>query len=402
MNLQLRFAQIEQLLNADKLEAAQQRLDDVAAEVPNLSLVPRIRAVIALRQNRYAVAEAQARQALSLDATDDLALRILAVILREQGHLLQAIPVIDEAIGLDPTDADHYAVKAGLLLRLDRYAESEHFARLGLALDPDHEDCRNLLGSALNMQGQREQAVAEVQQLLETNPVNPAAHANAGFLALHQNRIAEAKQHFVEALRLQPDHQGAQAGLAETIKAANPMYRGLLAWGVWLHDMGTRYRIALIVGLLVVVRLVPVLLPLYGLLLLWTWMTSPISTAYLALHRTGRYLVQTDDRPYAFAIIGCLVGLLFTVVLGLLMGASMWFAVAACAALATVGLQQIIDRERSAAALRVNGIWLSVLGLLAAVYCVAALQGTDPLLPVATLVVAAVLYSWLGPSLSRR
>ncbi len=286
-------------------------------------------------------------------------------------------------------------------MRLDRFAEAEQTARAGLSFDPDNEDCRNVLALSLNLQGRREQAGVAVNDLLELNPVNPYAHVNAGYLALHQGKIDKARDHFVEALRIEPRNTNAQGGLAETIKATNPPYRWLIAWGVWMNDIGAKYRWGLILGLLLVVNLVPALVPFYLALLLWNWLTSPISTAYLLLHKTGRYLVPVEDRPYAIAILVCLVAAVALGITGLVTANPLWYLVAASAALATIMLQQIISQEHDRRALMVNGLTLAAIAVLAGIYAVAALSGTEPIVDVTGLIVIAVAYSWIGPRIGQ-
>lgn len=392
-----RLAQVQQLIYAEKFDAARQRLDDLAAEYPDEAHIYVLRSVMALNQGRATEAEALARTALELDAESTTARSLLASALNAQRRYREALAVVDEAIALDPTHPTEYAIKAQALVNLERYPEAEQTARAGLSFAPDNEDCRNVLALSLNLQGKRDVATDTVDELLELNPVNPYAHVNAGYLALHSGNIAKAREHFVEALRLEPRNTSAQGGLAETIKATNPPYRWLLAWSVWMHDIGAKYRWAIIIGLLVVVQLVPLLAPFYLALLLWNWMTSPVSTAYLFFHPQGRYLVPAEDRPYAIGIIAYLSTALVTAVFGIAAGDGLWFAAAAAFALATIGLQQIITHERAQKALVMNGVFVGLLTLLATLYATAAGTGVEPLIGIDALVIVAVVYSWIGP-----
>ncbi len=397
-----RLGLVQELISAEKFDAARQRLDQLAAELPDEPHVYVLRSVMGLRQNQYAQGEKFARIALELDAESTVARSLLASSLNAQRRYKEALLIIEEAIALDPTAATEYAIKAQALVQLDRFTEAEQTARAGLSFDPDHEDCRNVLALALNLQGRRDQASVAVNDLLELNPVNPYAHVNAGYVALHQGRIAQAKEHFVEALRIEPRNANAQAGLAETIKATNPFYRWLLAWGVWMHDIGSKYRWGLIIGLLLVVNLVPVLVPVYLALLLWNWLTAPISTAYLLLHKVGRYLVPADDRPYAVGILVCLVAAIGFGVFGLVTGNALWYLVAAACALSTIMLQQIITQERHRRALLVNGLTLGATAVLALIYATAAISGTRPIVDINGLIIVAVAYSWIGPRIGGR
>ena len=395
--LHARLAQIQQLIYGEQYAAARQRLDRVAADHPEEADVYVLRCLLALHEERPKEAEELARVALSLDGESTVARSLLASSLQQQRRYDESLSVIDEAIALDPTHATHYAIKAQALINLDRYPAAEQTARAGLSFAPDDEDCRNALALSLNLQGKREVATDTVGELLALNPNNPRSHTNAGYLALHRGRIEEARTHFVEALRLEPRDSSAQAGLAECIKATNPPYRWLIKWGVWMHDIGSKYRWGLILGLLLVVNLVPFLVPFYLAFLLWNWMTAPVSTAYLLFHPQGKYLVPAEDRPYALGIVACLAGALGLGIAGAVAGNGLYLVAAAALALATVGLQAIITHERSRRALLANGVFVAGLAVLAAIYVTSAATGTKPMLGVNALIIAAVAYSWVGP-----
>lgn len=395
--LHARLAQIQQLIAGEQYAAARQRLDQLGAEYPDEAYVFLVRAVLALSEDQPNKAEEMARAALSLDADSAEARSLLASALNRRGRSADALEAIDGAIDLDPTHATHYAVKAQALVHLEQYAAAERTARAGLSFRPDDEDCRNVLALSLNLQGKRAVATETVDELLELNPNNPRAHVNAGYVALHRGDTAGARTHFVEALRLEPRNEAAQGGLAECIKATNPFYRWLIKWGVWMHDIGSKYRWGIILGLLLVVNLVPVLIPFYLAFLLWNWMTSPVSTAFLLFHPQGRYLVPAEDQPFAYAITGCLAVALAAGVAGLVLGEGFYLAATAALALASISLQQVIAHERSRKALLANGLFLAVMAALTVVYLAAAVTGRAPLLGFNALIIAGVVYSWVGP-----
>ena len=395
--LHARLAQIQQLIRGEQYGAARQRLDQVAAEHPEEADVYVLRCLLALHEDYPKQAEELARLALSLEGESTPARSLLASALQRQRRHGESLRVIDEAIALDPTHATHYAIKAQALTHLERYPEAEQTARAGLSFSPDDEDCRNALALSLNLQGKREVATDTVGELLALNPNNPRSHTNAGYLALHRGRITEARTHFVEALRLEPRNAAAQGGLAECIKATNPPYRWLIRWGVWMNDIGTRYRWGIILGLLLVVNLVPALLPFYLAFLLWNWMTAPVSTAYLLFHPQGKYLVPAEDRPYASGIVVCLLGGLLAGAAGVVGGDGRYLAAGAALALATIGLQAIITHDRSRRAVIANGIFVAVLLGLAVAYVATAMTGAASVVSGSALVIVAVVYSWVGP-----
>ncbi len=73
-----RLGLIQDLISSEKYDAARQRLDQLAAEIPDEPHVYVLRCVMSLRQNEYAQAEQFARIALELDAQSTVARSLLA------------------------------------------------------------------------------------------------------------------------------------------------------------------------------------------------------------------------------------------------------------------------------------------------------------------------------------
>ena len=396
-----RLGEIERLLEVDRADDARQRLLQLSGEVPDLPAVESLRARVELAAERPAEAEEAARRYITLAPDDAQGYALLSVALLERNRTAEALEAIDRAVGLDPTHAHYRGRRAQLLLVTGDERGAEAAARAGLELDPDEELSRNILALALNYQGRRGEATATVGELLAHNPDNPIAHANVGHIALRDGRIAEARTHFVEALRLDPDNAFARSGLAEVIKATNPLYRGLLRFSVWMTDIGTNYRWGILIGLIVVVRFVPALLPAYLVLLLWTWFTGPLSNTFLLAHPTGRYLVEPEDRPYALAVAAA-----FAVALAALAGAFVTdrgalFATALACAFAAIPLNRLVDELRTPNVTRIAFASAAVFLGLGAWALALAVQDEEAGQVVGALVIVAVAYSWVGHRVGR-
>lgn len=390
MEVYAQITRIEGLLEAKKVDAARQQINELAIGFPELWYIPMFRARIALSLGDNVEAEAQALQAIAINAEDAYLHFLLSMAQHNLKKYDEALMQIELAISIDPNEPQFYALKGQQLMQRERYVDAEYVVREGLQLNPDHEGCLQVLALSLNVQGKRDFATDTVGELLASNPESPDAHANAGFLALNKNDVDAARTHFVEALRLDPDNQWAQNGLAEVIKATNPLYRQFLRFSVWMADIGEKYRWGLIIGLLVVIRFVPILVPFYIVLLLWTWFTAPISSAYLLFHPQGKYLISKEDKPFVAGIFIALFLAVLVAVSGFLIEESSYYLLAGGLALTSIPLNRIVDSDKESRTVLISLAWCVAfvgLGLWAS---------TGDSSASSALVLTAVAYSWLG------
>lgn len=110
---------------------------------PDLSLAFSVRGHAHLRLRKYAEAEADARQALSLDTTDTMATQVLSVALMQQRKDADVDSLVNWQLQENPED-DHPHVAAGYrALQQGRHREaSSHFGE-ALRIDPENEMARH-------------------------------------------------------------------------------------------------------------------------------------------------------------------------------------------------------------------------------------------------------------------
>jgi Tfp pilus assembly protein PilF len=193
------------------------------------------------------------------------------------GHAKKALQTIDRAISLDPTRADFFALRAWILGNLDndkeavavaqqalemnpfnvlalnaqtrslcdlqRWAEAEASARRALAIAAGNEVATNLLAIALRQQGRTAESDAVTAGLLSRVPDNAMAQSNAGWSALQAGDYRRANQHFLEALRLDPNYDYARRGLLHAFNSRVWIYRIYYQFIAWLgkHRREMRY-----------------------------------------------------------------------------------------------------------------------------------------------------------------
>ncbi len=302
------------------------------------------RAQLLLQQDRYDEAEAELRRALADDPDNGDAHTLLAVCLAKAGRRSDAHAALDEAIRLRPDWAYPHFVRGHLLCdagELDRAraaaaearrlnpADAEapallaqiealdhqweaalDWAQRGLALDAEHAGCANLRAHALTKLRRHGEAAQAIEHTLRGDPQNPTSHANLGWQKLHAGQPHEALDHFREALRLEPGHDWARAGLVEALKARNPIYRLLLGYFLWMSTRSRGFRNALVVGGWLGYQVIsgmtrtnpglgpwmqPLLWAYLGFVLL-TWLGVPLFNLLLLLSPHGRHALNDHQR----------------------------------------------------------------------------------------------------------
>ncbi|HEY0153137.1 MAG TPA: tetratricopeptide repeat protein [Longimicrobium sp.] len=305
----------------------------------------RERGWILATQGRHEMAEREYRLALAEDPHDSVTHALLAILLAEldERHV-EALVEARVAIRLDPEDAFAHFAEAHVHLQAERWDEGERaalaaieidpdeprnytalsFAHLGrrrwkealdaadeaLALDPEHAPALNMRATALVHLGRKDEAGATLHGALARDPENADTHANQGWALLHAGDRKGALEHFRESLRLDPEGEWAREGLAEALKARNPLYAGMLRYFLWMNRLDKRTQWMVIVGGIFgynVVRIVardnpglaPWLTPLmvaYGVFVVLSWAAPQIFNAVLMASRDGRYVLSPEQR----------------------------------------------------------------------------------------------------------
>jgi Tfp pilus assembly protein PilF len=340
------------------------------------------RAELLLAQSRPADAEREARQALLSAPENPSAHGLLALCLAGQeklpealeaartaigfapdvgyfhyihAHVLHrldrerdALEAVHEAIRLDPDSEDNFALLSSVHLAQRDWKASLEAAERGLALNPEHTLSANLRAMALVRLGRNSEAVDTIDFALERAPENAFSHANQGWNCLHRNDPRKAQEHFREALRLQPDLEYARQGMLEALKARNPIYRGMLAYFLWMGRLSTKLQWAFVIVTFFGVRMVrglaesqpqlgwvlwPLLVLFYVFIYL-SWTTGPMFNLLLRLNKFGRLVLSHDERvasnwfgaAFGLAVISAIfwalggdtLGAVLTIMLGML------------------------------------------------------------------------------------
>ena len=236
-----------------------------------------------------------------------------AHVLRSIDRIDDAWRAVNEALRLDPADADIFTLLASIELGRNRWPAALEAAEQALALNAEHVGAANLRAMALVRLGRKAEAMQSVDRALDRAPEDAFSHANQGWNCLHRNDPRKAQEHFREALRLNPNLEYAREGMLEALKARNPLYRVMLAYFLWLGRQSARFQWTFIIGLFVGGRVARSLSesqpalnwlwwPLLGLLYAFvylSWTAQPMFNLLLRFNRFGRHVLSPDQRTGA-------------------------------------------------------------------------------------------------------
>jgi tetratricopeptide (TPR) repeat protein len=164
-------------------------------------------------QGRWAEAEADYRRALSIDPRSHEALTNLASALATQGRLDEARPLYRQAAGRTIYSAETRYQLALLAEALALTGEVEPHCRGALEIEPNHLGACELLAARFRKAGQVEQGIEYFDHLTRQTP-SAAAHKMQAELLEETDRLADAAEHYRQALALDPALPGLHAGLA--------------------------------------------------------------------------------------------------------------------------------------------------------------------------------------------
>lgn len=295
------------LLRQGRAVQAEQELHRVLHDAPNDAHAHALMALALLEQSRAPEALTHAQTAVGLSPEHDFAYYLLSLTHQRLQQPAEAREAIEQALALDPTDPNYHHTLGILRFTQGQWAAALRAAEMGLAYDPEHVDCLGLRARCLTRLGRPEDAASSLSQALHYDPDDAGTHADAGWVALESGRHKEALEHFRNALRLAPTSEYARSGLVEALKARYWLYRAFLRFTVWTEGLNSVARRLMFIGLYILVRFVPVLLPLYLPLVFMSWFADPLFNGLLLLNPYGRHALSEGQRRQAIGFMSVLV-----------------------------------------------------------------------------------------------
>lgn len=227
-------------LAAGHSDEALKQLDALGAVTPEPAGVERLRGFIYYQQRNMTAAEAAYEKAVAEDPSDVEAMQMRGVVLYSLGRPAEAIPLLEKAhtalpsanvdpnyvlgvcyiavrryddarhafamqYGFSPDSAPAYLLTARLLLRQENPAAAEDFAHKAIALRPNLPLAHLLLGEVALARAQLPEAIAELNQERELNPLEGGVYDRLGDAYVRSGDDAKAQQELSRAVLLEPN-----------------------------------------------------------------------------------------------------------------------------------------------------------------------------------------------------
>ena len=213
------------LIEQGKYDLAKQEIMRALAEEPQNWQAHALLGICLIEQNEFEAARKSAAAAIEAAPDEGFAHYVLARALYGERRYAKARDVVEQAIRLDPSDAGYYWLLAAIEYSFKQLNKALEAVDLGLAQQPDHPGCGNLRALILRDMKRRRESDVMVDGLLVSDPNNAQTHATKGWGAVEDNDYAKAREHFREALRIDPNHTWAQQGYLVAVKGASKLYQ---------------------------------------------------------------------------------------------------------------------------------------------------------------------------------
>jgi len=228
---------------AGRSEEALKQLDGLKSLTPEPAGVESLRGFIYYQQRNMSSAEAAFAKAVAEDPSDHQSMQMQGVALYSLGRPAEAIPLLEKAslavpsanvdpnyvlgvcyiavrryddarrafaiqYGFAPDSAPAYLLAARLLLRQENPAMAENYARQALTLQPSIPLAHLLLGEVDLARGQLPEAIAELKQERDMNPLNGSVYDRLGDAYVRSGDDARAQAALSQAILLEPNASG--------------------------------------------------------------------------------------------------------------------------------------------------------------------------------------------------
>ena len=165
----------------------------------------KINTLLELHQTgRYVEAEK-----LSLSITKNfpkhqLAWKVLALALKQNGKISESLIAIQKSVQLEPRDSNAHYNLGVILQELRRLDEAEVCFRQTIKLKPDYAEAHNNLGVTLKELGRFEESEACYRKAISLKPNYVEAHRNLAITLVDMGRLEEAMSNYTKVIELKP------------------------------------------------------------------------------------------------------------------------------------------------------------------------------------------------------
>ena len=303
----------EHLLNQERFAEAQKEIKSYLSSDPENAHALSLLAQAYLGLGQHAKADQIVDRVLALEPSSPSVLYLKAVTLFQLGQNKKSLKFIENVLAFNPSVAEAHGLKSLILFNEADFEESLTASNAGLQIDPENEMCLNQRSRALLKLGRKEEQIEADRQALKSNPMNPNTHATVGYSELEKGNISKAKEHFREALRIHPNHEYARYGMLQAIKSSNLYYRLVMMYFFWMQGLKSQVRWLVVIGGYILIQFLDgvsnqlgpfkpaadVVLVLYMIFAISTWIIGPVSNVFLFFHSFGKFVLSDEEKKTA-------------------------------------------------------------------------------------------------------
>jgi tetratricopeptide (TPR) repeat protein len=229
----------------------------------------------------------------------------------------QSEAFIRKAIELEPWCADYFGLLSAIYIDRKKWETGLEYANEGLKADPENTTCLNYRTICLTKLNRLDELDSNIEETLAQNPEDAYSHANIGWSKLETGNLKDARTHFWEALKLNPDNYQAKEGMKEIVRAKNPIYRFFLNYQFWIAKQQNNLQWFFILGVYFGTKFIgklassfPILWIPYFILITFaylTWIIEPFANIFLRFDSFGKYALDDDEKTAANITAICLL-----------------------------------------------------------------------------------------------
>ncbi|MGQ0741353.1 MAG: tetratricopeptide repeat protein [Alphaproteobacteria bacterium] len=214
MPIQDALANAAKLLNAGRIEQADNLCAQIIKARPTLPDAHNILAVVRHRQGRIDEAIVSLKRAIELNANVANYHSNLGEMERQRGNLDAAAGALKKAVTLDPNSAQAYNNLGIVYYDKREFDKAIESYRKAISLEDKYAEAHNNLGNALRAVGKGQEALKEYESAIEVRENYPEAYNNMGTVLRDMHKLEEAELAYRRAVGLRPEYIEAINNLA--------------------------------------------------------------------------------------------------------------------------------------------------------------------------------------------
>jgi tetratricopeptide (TPR) repeat protein len=148
--------------------------------------------------------EALKKEADSDKAKTAVTYKKQAMTLAQKGEYAQALGELDQALALDPKDAENFTRRGGIYTLQKQYDKAVNDFNRALELDPRYAKAYYNRALVYFHQGKYDPALSDLNKTIELKPKDAEAYHNRGLVHVQKNDLGKAIDDFTMAIALSP------------------------------------------------------------------------------------------------------------------------------------------------------------------------------------------------------